>query len=292
MSSPYVWLLAARPKTLLVSVAPVIAGGALAAQAGKFAWPQVLICLGFAVLAQITSNFVNDYADGNRGVDEERLGPARMVASGKISPRAMLVAAVLTMGVALLLGLSLIYWGGWWLIAVGALVAFGAFAYSCGGRWSLSHLGLGDGAVVLFYGVVPVVFTYYVQAGDFPLEVILASVAVGMAGDNLLIVNNYRDMEQDAANGKRTTVVRFGRPFMRYVYLLNFLIAAGLGFFVFRQASITWGCAVVPFLVLALLLTRLLGKLQGRELNRLIGLTSLNVLVYAVTMAVTVLFCR
>ncbi|MEG1574937.1 MAG: 1,4-dihydroxy-2-naphthoate octaprenyltransferase, partial [Bacteroidales bacterium] len=157
------WFLAARPKTLLVGVAPVLTGSALAYSFGRFNWIPAMICLVFALLAQISSNFINDYYDFKKGTDrEDRVGPERAVAAGKITPRAMLRATVITILLALLIGSSLICYGGWWLIPVGALVAIFAFAYS-GGPYPLSYHGLGDVAVLIFYGVVPVTFTYYVQ---------------------------------------------------------------------------------------------------------------------------------
>ena len=221
------WILAARPKTLFVSVAPVLACSALAYHSHSFKYIPAIICLVFGVLAQITSNFINYYYDFKKGADrEDRLGPLRAVSAGLITPEAMLRGTILTISVALLIGLSLVYYGGLWLVVIGLLVAIFAFIYS-GGPYPLSYHGFGDLAVVVFYGIVPVVCTYYVQVLSFPLHVWLVSVALGLVGMNLLIVNNYRDMEADIISGKKTTVVRFGRKKMSFVYLFNCLIEIG-----------------------------------------------------------------
>ena len=284
------WFLAARPKTLLVSLAPVLTGSALACRAGKFNWIPALICLVFALLAQITSNFINDYSDFKKGTDgEDRLGPERAVATGMISPRAMLHATIFTLSLALMIGLLLVYYGGWWLIAVGAAVAVFAIAYSAG-PYPLSYHGLGDVAVLLFYGIVPVVFTYYVQALDFPLEVWLASVSVGLVGVNVLIVNNYRDMETDAASGKKTTVVRFGRTAMGWVYLADCVIAYNIGF-ALLHFDYVWMLISLPFVAFSVMLWQKLTTQRGRILNKVLGMTSLNVLLFAVCFCLGLWIC-
>ena len=286
------WFLAARPKTLLVGVAPVLAGSALAYAFGKFNWIPALICLVFALLAQITSNFVNDYYDFKKGTDrEDRLGPERAVATGKISAKAMWRATLITISLALLVGLSLIYYGGWWLIGVGALVAVFAFAYS-GGPYPLSYHGLGDIAVLIFYGIVPVVFTYYVQAHDFPVDVWLASIGVGLVGVNVLIVNNYRDMETDAVSGKRTTVVIFGRERMALVYLGNCILAYNLGYAVIGYTSFLWIAVSFPFVIFSVMLWFKLQSLRGKALNKVLGMTALNVLLFAVCLSIGLIISK
>ncbi len=275
------WILAARPKTLFVSVAPVILGASFAYFYGSFKWLPALICLVFALLAQITSNLINDYFDFKKGADtEERLGPARMCASGLIKPKAMLRASMLTMTLALLLGLSLLYWGGVELMFVGAVVAIFAFAYS-GGPYPLAYKGWGDVAVLVFYGIVPVYFTYYVQRPIYESNVLLGSIAVGLLGMNLLIVNNYRDYFQDKAVGKMTTVVRFGRPTMSNVYLINILLALGIGSWIVGTLTSLWWYAVIVFLMYSLKLWRSLITKESKELNKVLGMTSFNVLIYS-----------
>ncbi|MEG1615842.1 MAG: 1,4-dihydroxy-2-naphthoate polyprenyltransferase [Bacteroidales bacterium] len=282
------WFLAARPKTLFVSVAPVVTGSALAYYYDCFQWKPALICLLFALLAQITSNFVNDYADFKKGSDrEDRVGPERAVATGAISPKAMLRATFITIGLALIVGLSLIQYGGPWLILVGALVAIFAFAYSCG-PYPLSYHGLGDVAVLIFYGIVPVVFTYYVQGLNFPVSVLFAGVAVGLVGTNLLIVNNYRDLEADLLSGKRTTVVMLGRKTMSWVYLGNIVVAYNLAYAIIGYNTMnSW--IMFPFLIFSVILWRKLTELRGKALNKVLGMSAFNVLVFAVLLAVSLI---
>lgn len=205
------WILATRPRTLPAAISPVLVGTALAAHDEVFALEPVGICLAFALLIQIGANFANDYFDFVQGADnEQRIGPTRAVASGLISPKAMRNATYLVLGLAFLVGLSLVYWGGVWLVIVGLLSIMGALAYT-GGPYPLGYNGLGDVFVFLFFGLIAVGFTYYVQAGVFSDTAWLLGAGVGALSMNLLVVNNYRDLETDRVAGKRTLVVRFGR---------------------------------------------------------------------------------
>ncbi|MDR2844902.1 MAG: 1,4-dihydroxy-2-naphthoate polyprenyltransferase, partial [Puniceicoccales bacterium] len=213
-----VWWQACRPKTLPAAMAPVMLGSACAASVGHFSiWPA-LAALLFALLVQIMCNFANDYGDFVRGADTaERLGPTRAVASGQVPPQAMRRAVALLTAVAFGAGLVLVYWGGWWLIGVGAVCLLACLAYT-GGPFPLAYNGLGDVFVIVFFGFVAVLFTAYVQCGTFPAAAWPAAAACGLLAANILVVNNARDMETDARAGKRTTVVRFGRGFARVQY--------------------------------------------------------------------------
>lgn len=207
------WWLAARPKTLPAAAVPVLLGSALAVADGVYCGSAALLCLTFALLIQTGANYANDYYDYGKGADTpQRLGPARMVASGRITPRAMWRATwgVLTAGVAV--GLGLIPYGGWWLLPLGLVCAVCAVAYT-GGPYPLGYHGWGEVFVFLFFGLVAVVFTHYVQAGFFSWSAVWLGVACGALSCAILIVNNYRDAETDARAGKRTTAVRLGRSF-------------------------------------------------------------------------------
>ncbi|MDR0871898.1 MAG: 1,4-dihydroxy-2-naphthoate octaprenyltransferase [Prevotellaceae bacterium] len=219
------WLLATRPKTLVAAAMPVLVGTALAVRDGGFRWQAAVICFVFAVVAQVISNFANDYFDYKKGADTaERLGPKRAVAEGWVSPRAMLRVTLALLAADMLLGLSLLFYGGWWLIAVGAAVAVFALAYS-GGRYPLAYHGWGDVCVFVFFGIVPVGFTYYVQALQWTLPATLCGAAMGLVIINILVANNYRDREQDKQANKRTSIVIFGEKFGRYFYLFNGVFA-------------------------------------------------------------------
>ena len=276
------WIQAARPKTLLVSMAPVIMSIAIASIYNKINWLPAAICLVFAVMAQILSNFVNDYSDGIKGADNERLGPQRVVASGLISPeimrRGIIVWGILTF----LLGCTLLYWGGWILLPFGIVILLCALAYSAG-PFPLSRHALGDLAVVLFYGVAPVVLTFFIQTGFVNYQIIIAGISIGIVTNNLLIVNNYRDAEQDARNGKQTTVTVFGKRFMKGVYFLNPIIAVVLMCLIFKTTILLY---LIPFLIYSSFVDIKFSKSSGMALNKLIGMSSLEAIIFALSITI------
>jgi len=230
------WLLATRPKTLPAAAIPVGLGTALAVQAEVFqGWPA-LLCLGFALLVQIATNFANDYFDFVQGADTEaRIGPTRAVAAGLITPRAMAGATGLTLLAAFAVGLLLLPYGGWWLIPVGVVCLLCAVAYT-GGPFPLGYHGLGDVFVFLFFGLVATMLTFYLQAGDwwvptngrdYLLPALLVALVPGALATNLIVVNNLRDRETDAEAGKRTLAVRLGRTFTLSEHLVLHGVALG-----------------------------------------------------------------
>lgn len=276
------WIEAARPKTLFASLSPVLVGCAVAWQDGLFQLIPAILCLCVALLAQIASNFANDYFDYKKGADrEDRLGPARAVASGWISPKSMLKGTFLTLALSCICGCLLLFYGGWILLPVGVLMAICVLAYSAG-PFPLAYNGLGDICVLLFYGVVPVCFTYYVQAGSFTLLVILLSFAMGFLSVNILVVNNYRDYEQDKVSGKRTTIVLFGKKYGQIVYLLNGLLALLIVLPFLLLESIWLDIFFATFFALFIITWLKFKKLEGRALNQILGQTSLLVFLFAV----------
>ena len=284
------WLEATRPRTLPVSCAGVIAGTACALLHGAFAWPQALICLLFALIAQIVSNFANEYYDFKNGLDRKgREGFRRGVTEGDIRPETMKHAMFALLALDCLLGCSLIYWGGWWLIPVGVAIAVFALAYSTG-PWPLSHHGLGDVAVIIFFGIVPVWFTAWLQAGSMAVsdDALKMGVGVGLLAANVLIVNNYRDMEDDRAVGKHTTVVLLGRRVMSTVYLIFGLVGVGLVMWVFWP--VLPKAAVFAAAFFAAVYIDLWWKIthrKGKQLNPLLGKTALTLM--AVTICTLIL---
>ncbi|HLP01164.1 MAG TPA: 1,4-dihydroxy-2-naphthoate polyprenyltransferase [Opitutaceae bacterium] len=213
-----IWVLAARPKTLPAALVPVLVGSAFAARAGAFRWEAAALCLLFAVLVQIGTNFANDYFDHVQGADtEKRVGPARAVASGWVAPPTMRAAMWVTFGVALLVGLGLIPYGGWGLLPLGVLSILCGIAYT-GGPYPLGYHGLGDVFVFLFFGLVAVGATFWVQTRSLSADVLLTAAAIGGLAANILVANNYRDRETDAVAGKRTLVVRLGERAGRLQY--------------------------------------------------------------------------
>lgn len=273
------WIQASRPKTLLVSMAPVVMSVAFASIYNKINWLAAVICLVFAVMAQILSNFVNDYSDGIKGADNERLGPQRMVASGLISPRQMRRGIIIWGVLTFMLGCTLLYWSGWILLPFGVVILLCALAYSAG-PFPLSRHALGDVAVVLFYGLAPVALTFFIQTGFIDWKIIGAGLAIGIVANNLLIVNNYRDAEQDSKNNKCTTVTLFGKRFMKGVYFLSPLLAVILMCMIFNLSVLIY---LVPFLAYALFVDFKFSQANGMGLNKLIGMSSLEAIIFALS---------
>ena len=280
-----VWVEASRPKTLTASASPVLLGCALAYYDGMFDIVPAVVCFLVAIFAQIASNFANDYFDFKKGADrEDRLGPERAVAQGWIAPKAMLVGTFVTLGVACLSGLLLICFADWRLIWVGIAIAVCVLAYSAG-PYPLAYNGLGDICVLLFYGVIPVCFTYYIQTLSFSLLSFLLSVALGLLSVNILVVNNYRDYEQDKAACKRTTIVLFGRRFGRVFYIFNECMAFVLVLPLVLEAP-RWILFLFGLLfVLCFYTTRELITLEGRALNRTLGHTARNVFLFTAVLS-------
>ena len=276
-----------RLRTLPVSVAGVLLAVAWALKNGTCELAPSVLCMVFAILAQIASNFANEYYDYKAGRDRPgREGPRRGVTEGEITPVAMLRATLITLALACAAGLSLVAWGGLWLIAVGIAVAAGVFAYSAG-PWPLSTHGLGEVAVIFFFGIVPVTLTYYIQAHTFPTEVVWSSVAIGLMGANVLVVNNYRDIPDDRAVGKMTLGVRFGATFLRVLYALNAMVA----FVILIAASRGWqstafAIALCVYALISAVIVVRMKRLRGRALTPLLGITAM--LMFAVSVVAVI----
>jgi 1,4-dihydroxy-2-naphthoate octaprenyltransferase len=246
-----IWLGAARPRTLPAAFAPVVVGSALAWHMGSFDPAAAGLCLGFALLVQIGTNFANDYYDFVRGADTaERVGPRRAVAAGLIAPATMKRAMIGVFLAAFVAGLGLVAWGGPWLIAIGAASILCGIAYT-GGPWPLAYHGLGDVFVFVFFGLVAVGGTCFVQTGRVTVDALLAGIPIGLLAANILVVNNYRDMETDARAGKRTLVVRLGRPAARVQHGLSLAIALAMPLVFFARGFGPWCLLPVVLLPMA-----------------------------------------
>lgn len=283
------WLLASRPKTLTGAAAPVLLGGAMAwkVNGGEDFLVPFLLCLLFAFLMQIDANLVNDYYDFKKGTDrEDRLGPERACAQGWITPGAMLAGIGLCTLLSCGIGLGILFYNVQWeLILVGVACVLGCFLYTL----KLSYLGLGDLLVLIFFGIVPVVFTYYVITnGECSMPVALLGIGMGMITDNLLIVNNYRDVEQDKMSGKNTIVVRFGKRFAENLYFINGFVAALI--LAYCSMNVWGGMAVMVFVVMATFyLRKQMCSLTGKALNGILGKTALLIFLYGFVGAVLIL---
>lgn len=287
MSKMKCWVEAMRLRTLPVSLAGVLFGVAMAVADGGFKAVPALLCFLFALLAQIASNFANEYYDFKAGLDRVgRDGPRRGVTEGDITPGAMKAATFATLGAACVTGCVLVaLYGQWWMYVVGVLTALAVIAYSAG-PYPLSRNGLGEVAVVFFFGIIPVTLTYYLETGIMSAAVVAASAGIGLMGANVLIVNNYRDADDDAAVGKRTLAVKLGRNAVAVIYLLNGILALVLTWPEWiRLAPQAW---IVPLIYLLshVFLYGRLRSLTGKALNPLLGGTAVLMLFYAVGYAV------
>lgn len=289
----HIWFEAARPRTLPAAVIPVLVGSALAERAETFALLPAAICLSFALLVQIGTNFANDRGDFVKGADgPDRVGPRRAVAAGLISPRAMGMAAALVFGTAFVLGLSLIHWGGWVLLPVGLASLFFGWAYTSG-PFPLAYHGLGDAFVFVFFGLVAVVGTTYVMTGELNGFMFAAAVPVGLLATNILVVNNSRDATTDARAGKRTLVVRFGQRFSVFQYAGSFVVALAIPVALAASARDWWLAVPVALFPWAWQLARRLHQGgDGPTLNSLLGATAKFLLAFGVLWAAVLAFPR
>ena len=296
------WVIAARPQTLPAAASPVIVGTGLAVHDGVFAALPAVAALVGAGLIQIGTNFANDYYDAVQGADtEDREGFTRVTAGGLIAPETVKRAMYLTFAAAILLGTYLVYVGGAPIVIIGLLSVASGIAYT-GGPYPLGYHGLGDLFVFVFFGVVAVAGTYYVQAaavlagpfpvgippGTLPLATVVAALPIAALSTDILVVNNVRDKEEDATTGKRTLAVRFGYGFARaqFVALLVLAYAVPVWFLVRPGYAVT---VALPYLTLpyAITITRtMLTETAGEVLNPTLERTGRLLAGYAVLFAV------
>ena len=272
------WILAARPKTLAAAATPVLLGCALAYTAGAFQWIPALLCFLFAFSMQIDANFINDYYDFLKGSDrEDRLGPERACAQGWITLSAMKKGMIITTLLSCVWGLLLLNYCGLEMIPVGMLCVLFAFLYTAG-PYPLAYHGWGDILVIVFFGFVPVGCTYYTMAHDWTWNVTIACAACGLVSDLLLMLNNYRDREQDKISGKRTLVVRFGEPAGRWAYLILGILAVGLCSFYAFNGYLLASLLPLVFLIPHFTTWREMVRIfQGKALNGVLGKTARNI---------------
>lgn len=283
------WIEAARPKTLPAAVVPILVGTAEAKRMGYFDWWPIAICLVFALLVQIATNMANDYYDHVRGADtKDRLGPERLVSSGRIEPRKMLVASLLVFLVAFLVGLNLVAYRGWELLVVGVVSIVFGYGYT-GGPFPLAYKGLGDVFVIFFFGLVATMGTVYVISGELTLLSAYLGGTLGLLANNILVVNNYRDRETDKAAGKMTLIARFGRQFGLAQYRIQLLGA----FLIFGMyvigAEVYWHALPLLALPVGLKLASTLEKTEGTALNSVLAKTAAFLLLVGVLTAVPIL---
>lgn len=290
ISPQQAWILAARPKTLPAAVSPVIVGAALAAADGQFALVPVLAALLGALLLQIGSNFANDYFDALKGADtHERIGPLRVTSAGLISHASMRLGMVVVFGMAALIGLYLVWVGGWPILAIGVAAILAAIAYT-GGPKPYGYIGLGELFVFVFFGLVAVCGTYYVQTHTVTMWAILASIAIGALITAILVVNNLRDIQSDKAAGKITLAVRLGVEGTRREYLLLLAVAYVVPLLLVLTGGSLW--LLLPLFTVpraSQLYATIRRASDGPTLNKALAGTAQLSLLFAVTLSIALL---
>ena len=296
------WILAARPKTLTGAAVPVMIG--IACAVSMYGWcgirvvPAVL-CMLFALIMQVDANFVNDYFDFMKGTDDEqRLGPKRACAQGWITASAMRSGLFVTTLLACIVGLPLVYYGGWEMIMVG----LACVVFCCLYTISFSYIGLGDLLVLVFFGIVPVCMTYWLTAPptaltSIPFAVVLMSIACGLIIDTLLVVNNYRDIDNDRRAGKLTLIVRIGERGGLVLYLMlglvgTILAIVGVVFLDWHDGQWTQSLLIIytPFHTWAFNEMRSIRK--GAKLNRVLGMTARNMFIFGLLASAALVFAN
>ncbi|MCD9200046.1 1,4-dihydroxy-2-naphthoate polyprenyltransferase [Aeromicrobium wangtongii] len=284
MSPAQIWLAGARPRTLPAAVAPVLAGTGAAAYSDSVVWWKALLALGVSVALQIGVNYANDYSDGIKGTDDDRVGPLRLVGSGLVPARTVKTAALAFLGLGGILGFALAATTSWWLLLVGVVALAAAWTYT-GGPSPYGYRALGEISVFVFFGLVAVLGTAYVQVEDITQVAVAASIGIGALACQILVANNLRDIPTDSVTGKRTLAVVLGDSGTRRLFgFLGFLAIAML----------VWAAFSTPWALLGLICLPLLGRgaavvasgAKGMDLIPVLRDAGLAELLYAAGLAI------
>lgn len=281
-----IWILAARPKTLPASIAPILLGTAVAIHEGGFHLLTAIMALITAMLLQIAANFANDALDFRRGADTaERTGPTRITSSGLVPAEAVLRATALTLGLATLSGLYLVWRGGWPFLLLGIAALICAVAYT-GGPYPIAYLGLGEVFVFIFFGLIAVTGTAYLQMREVTTLALAAALPTGAMSIGILVVNNLRDLEQDRIANKRTLAVRFGRTFTltEYAAMLVITMLTPFAFWLTGWLN-AWSLLTILSWPLFRNLWRQISTNSGVHLNATLGATGRTLFMYSVLLS-------
>ncbi|QCW49725.1 1,4-dihydroxy-2-naphthoate polyprenyltransferase [Nocardioides dongxiaopingii] len=288
MATAAEWVQGARPRTLPAAVSPVLAGTGVASYDGGAVWWKALLALLVSLALQVAVNYANDYSDGIRGTDDVRVGPMRLVGSGVATPGAVKRAAFLAFGVAGAAGLVLAATTAWWLVAVGLVSVVAAWYYT-GGSTPYGYLGLGEVMVFVFFGLVAVVGTTYVQTEAWSWAALAAACGIGALACAILVVNNLRDIPTDTDAGKRTLAVRLGDAATRRLYV-GLVAAAAVAVVAVAALTSWWALLGLGFLAVAGRGVRtVLGGATGPRLIPVLQSTGIGELAWAALVAVPLL---
>lgn len=269
------WFLAARPKTLLAAVVPVMVGSSLAIYSGFFFLPYSIVALLCSILIQIGTNYTNDLYDYLKGSDtKERKGPIRVLSAGLISVQEMKRGIFIVFLITFLLGLYLVYSAGWVILIIGLISIVAGLAYTAG-PFPLAYNGLGDVFVFLFFGIVGTMGTFYLHHQQFTLLSFIISLPVGALITNILIVNNFRDIDEDRAAGKKTLAVILGNTFSKIEFIVLLIISFLVPLSLFFTYDFSYWI-FLPYLTIpiAMILIKMLNEYRGKELNKTLELTA------------------
>ncbi|MCS7053454.1 MAG: 1,4-dihydroxy-2-naphthoate polyprenyltransferase [Ignavibacterium sp.] len=269
------WILASRPKTLAAAIVPVMVGSALAIKQGKFFFSYSLIALLCSILIQIGTNFTNDLFDYLKGADtKKRKGPLRVISAGLISVKEMKLGIIIVYVLTFILGLYLVFSTDMVILIIGILSIVAGILYTAG-PYPLAYNGLGDLFVFIFFGIIGTMGTYYLHHQEFTILSFLSSIPVGALITNILIVNNYRDIEEDKLSGKKTLAVKFGKKFSRleYIFFLSISLLIPVVFYLLFDFNYA---ILLPILSIpiSIKLINMIFKYQGEELNKTLELSA------------------
>lgn len=269
------WILACRPKTLLAAVVPVMVGSALAVSQNQFIFIYSLLALLCSILIQVGTNFTNDLYDHLKGADSKnRKGPERALSSGLITSLQMKIAIVIVFGLAFALGMFLVYSVGIVILVIGVLSITAGLAYTAG-PYPLAYNGLGDVFVFVFFGIIGTTGTYYLHLKEFTLLSLLISFPVGVLITNILVINNYRDIDEDREANKNTLVVKLGRRFARIQIITSLILSYLILFFLYVQYDFNyWIFLPLSTIPVAYIQIKMLYKLNGMQLNKTLELSA------------------
>ena len=295
-NSPKAWWLAARPKTLTGAAVPVMIGCAYAFYLGGMeiftqgGWVPASLCLLFAFIMQIDANFINDYYDCLNGRDNEmRLGPLRACQQGWVTMKAMRMAIAITTVLACMIGMPLICYGGWSMVAVGASSVVFCFLYTI----CMAQIGMGDILVLVFFGIVPTVFTTYVTVPhdmqNFAVMPLNLGVATGLRIGCLLHVNNYRDIDNDKKSGKNTLVVLIGKKYTEYLYMMIVPVALVMVLIEFGFSNVNMILSFIVYFLHINTWNKMKRIGEGKALNRILGETARNIFVYGLLISILII---